>query len=353
MTRVKSIFNIIAIIVLALGAVVLVVWLASREGGYNEPKGTYHSPTLFAMDTTLDITIQGRSTSQAKADVEAAAEVIRRIEDETSRFKPESDVSRINRMAGVAPVKVSDDTLAMVEKSIDYSRQTDGAFDITVAPLVKIWGFYEQKYRIPTAEEIATAKSLVDWRQIRLDGANKTVMLGTKGMEIDLGSVAKGYAVGQVYELFKQGGIEHALVNFGGSIGALGQRSDGKDWVVGVKDPRGEGGAIVGSIQVHDAFVDSSGDYERFFIRDGKRYFHIFDPATGRNPVTGVVSATVVGNDDTDADIINTILMLYTSEAGLEFMRTRPGFDAVTIDGKGNSYTTPDMKSKYKLQMEE
>ena len=281
----------------------IVVWLASREGGYGEPKGTYHSPTVFAMDTTLDLTIQGRSTAEAKHDVAAAITLAKQIEDETSRFKPQSDVCKINAQAGVAPVKVSDSTYRIINESLKYSKLMGGAFDITVAPLVKLWGFYDQNYRIPSPDEVAHAKSLVDYKKVVLDPANETVMLADKGMELDLGGVAKGYAVGELYKLLQRRGVRHALINFGGAIGALGRRTDDKDWIVGIKDPRGTASSLIGELKVDDGFVSTSGDYERYFIKDGKRYFHIFDPATGYNP-PNAMSATVIGPSGMDADIL-------------------------------------------------
>lgn len=352
MKQVKKIINILVITLLAAGAVVLVVYLASREGGFTEPKGTFHSPTLFAMDTTLDFTIQGRDKAQAQQHVDAAVALVHRVEDETSRFKPKSDVSNVNAQAGIAPVKVSDDTFAIIKRAQEYSKLTNGAFDITVAPISKLWGFYDQKYRVPTPEEIALARQLVDYRKVILDEKNRTVMLAEKGMEIDLGGIAKGYAVGAVYDLFKQRGVRHALINFGGAIGAVGNRVDGKDWVVGIKDPRGEGGALIGELKVSNNFVSSSGDYERFFIRNGKRYFHIFDPATGTNP-TGVIATTVVGPNSMDADILSTTLLVQGPAKGLEFMKTQPGFEVLIIDSSGNILFTPNMKSKYVIEIQE
>lgn len=352
MKHLKSAINIILICLLMLGASVLVIYLASREGGYKEAKGTYHSPTLFAFDTTLDITLQGRTAKQYKQDQDAAVALITRIENETSRFKPGSDVARINAQAGSSPVKVTPTTLFLVKQAIEYAAQTDGAFDITVSPVVKLWGFYDQKYKVPSNEEIAQALKYVDWRKILLDEANGTVMLAQKGMEIDLGGIAKGYAVGALRDLYEGRGIEHALVNFGGAIGAIGGRIDGKDWIIGMKDPRAEGGELMGEIKLRDGFVSSSGDYERFFIKDGKRYFHIFDPKTGHNPTT-VISSNVVGNESTVADILSTALIIMGPEKGLEFMKGREGFQAMLVKSSGDVVFTPKMKSDYIIEVKE
>jgi FAD:protein FMN transferase len=304
------------------------------------------------MDTTLDITIQGRSGKQAAADADAAIARAREIESRTSRFDPGSDVSLINKNAGTAPVSVSDETMYLVRKSIEYGRAMGGGFDITVAPVVSLWGFYDQKYRVPYQSEIDAALALVGSQKIVIDEAAGTVFLPSKGMEIDLGGVAKGYAVQQMYELLRRRGVKSALVNFGGSVGALGRRSDGKKWVVGVKHPRAEGGALVGELQVEDTFVNTSGDYERYFVKDGKRYFHIFDPATGHQP-EGTMSVTVVGPDAMVADILSKAPFVMGTQRGLQFIEGQEGFEALAIDSTGKVTYTPNMESEYVVTMME
>ncbi len=348
----KKLLNILIVTVLAAGTVVLVVFLSSRGGGGSEPKGTYHSPTVFAMDTTLDITIQGRSSGQAQADADAAIALAREIEARTSRFKPESDIALVNAGAGVAPVRVSEDTLYLVGKSIEFGQAMGGGFDITVAPVVSLWGFYDERYRVPSQAEIEAALALVGQTKVVIDRAAGTVYLPLKGMELDLGGVAKGYAVQKMYELLESRGVKSALINFGGSVGALGRRSDGKKWVIGVKHPRAGGGALVGELGVENMFVNTSGDYERYFEQEGKRYFHIFDPATGRQP-EGTMSVTVVGPDAMVADILSKAPFVMGIQNGLKFIESRPGFEALAIDSTGNTAYTPNMKSEYVITMTE
>lgn len=352
MKHVRSATNIVLITLIAAGAVVLVVYLSSRGGGSGEPKGAYHSPTVFVMDTTLDITIQGRSAGKAKVDADAAIALARDIESGTSRFTAGSDVWRINENAGVAPVKVRDDTMYLAQKSIEYSKAMGGGFDITVAPVVALWGFYDQNYRIPSSSEIGGALGLVGSDRIVVGKAAGTVFLPSKGMQIDLGGIAKGYAVQEMYKLLERRGVKSALINFGGSVGALGRRSDGKKWVIGVKHPRAEGGALVGELRAENAFVNTSGDYERYFVKDGRRYYHILDPATGYQP-TGVMSATVVGSDAMVADILSKAPFVMGMRQGLDFIKSQPGFEALAIDGTGKVFYTPNMKSGYVVTMME
>lgn len=335
---VKGTLKVAAVVVVVVAVVVLPLLFRSRDTAY-------HSPTLFAMDTTLDITLEGRSKEQAKGDVAASFALVENIESLTSRFNPGSEVSRINEGAGVAPVEVSAETLDIIKNSLEYSRLTDGAFDITIAPVAKLWGFYDQNYRVPTPEEVAQARSLVDWRKVTVDEQNGTVMLTDKGMEIDLGGVAKGYAQDAVYDLLKDRGVEHGLVNFGGSVGAIGRKTDGKKWVVGIKDPRGETGTeLLGEITAENEFVSSSGDYERFFERGGKRYFHIFNPSTGYNP-EGVISTTVVGPNGKITDILSTSVLVLGKEKGLALLETLKNYQGLAVGSDGGVSTTPGFEA--------
>jgi thiamine biosynthesis lipoprotein len=347
MKHAKSLFFSILVALLAAGSIILLVFLVN--GGSGEGSGGYHSPTYFAMDTTLDITIQGRDEKLARQDVKAALQLVRKIESYTSRFKEGSDILLINEKAGSGQVRVHPETLAIIERSLELSQLSGGAFDVSVAPVVKLWGFYDQKYRVPSQQEIDNARALVDYRQIAVNGADGTVTLSRPGMEMDLGGVAKGYATGAVCDLLRDRGVKSGLVNFGGAVGAIGLRSDGKPWVVGIKSPRGNPEDLLGELKVSNEYVSSSGDYERFFIEDGKRYCHIFDPATGRQP-TGVMSVTVVGPDSANADVLSTALFVLGPQKGLELLSKFGGYEAVFVDGSGKVESSKGM-SRYVIEM--
>ncbi len=350
MKRANKLLRIILVIAVAAGMVVLVVFMSQGRGG-GEPKDSYHSPTVFAMDTTLDITIQGMPREGARESSDAAVRLARDIESHASRFVATSDVSAINRNAGTAPVRVHDDVLFMLQKALEYGSLTGGEFDVTVGPLARLWGFYDQKYRVPSQSEIDSVLPLVDYRNVTVDPAAKTVMLTRKGMDIDLGGIAKGYAVQCMYELLRDRGVRSALINFGGAVGALGRRSDGRKWVIGIRHPRVEG-ELAGELQVEDAFVSSSGDYERYFIRDGRRYCHIFDPKTGRQPGEAI-STTIVGPDSTADDVLSTAVFVLGPRRGLELVEGMAGFQALVVEPTGTVVTTPKMRTEYALEMPE
>jgi len=349
MKHIKSLLFTILIALLATGSIILMVFLVKGRSG--EDSGGFHSPTYFAMDTTLEITIQGRDEKLARRDVGAALQLVRKVESYTSRFKKGSDVWLINEKAGSSPVKVHPETIEIVERSLELSQMTGGAFDITVAPIVRLWGFYDQEYRVPTQQEIDRTKTLVDYRNVMVDHANSTVMLAKPGVEIDLGGVAKGYATGAVCGLLRDRGVKSGLVNFGGAVGAIGLRSDRKPWVVGIKSPRGDPEDLLGELKVSNAYVSSSGDYERSFLQDGKRYCHIFDPATGRQP-TKVMSVTVVGPESMNADILSTALFVLGPQKGLELLAKSSGNEAVFVDGSGKVESSKGM-SKYVSEIKE
>jgi thiamine biosynthesis lipoprotein len=349
MKKTKGVVATLLIALLATGGILLLVFLTRGRTGEGKASG-YSSPTIFAMDTTLDINIQSRPEKDARADVAAAVALVKNIEAHTSMFRAGSDVAEVNRDAGVAPVKVHPDTMEMVKRSLQFSAMMDGAFDITVAPIVRLWGFYDQKYRVPSQVEIDRTLPLVGYKKVLVDEQAGTVMLAQRGMQIDLGGVAKGYAVGSMYRLLKNRGVKSAVINFGGSVGAIGLRADGKPWVVGIKDPRGDPGTLVGELSISDNFVNTSGDYERYFIRDGVRYCHLIDPRTGRQP-RSTMSTTIVGPDATNDDILSKLFVV-GAQQGLELLGRLPGYDAVFVDSEGRIIQSSGM-SKYVISIKE
>ena len=341
----KGIVSALLIALLATGSIILLVWLSGRNSS-GEGQAGYSPPTLFAMDTTLDFIILGRTDEQAKADVTAALAIAKEIEADTSLFKAGSDVSQINRMAGKAPVKVHPDTMAITSKSVEYSEKMGGALDITIAPVEQLWGFYNQKYHVPTDQELSVVLPLVNYKDIVMDPAAGTIMLKREGMMMDLGGEAKGYALGAMAAKLRERGVKNAVINFGGSVAAIGKGRKGNGWVVGVKDPRGDAGGLKGSLLITDGFVSTSGDYERFFVKDNIRYCHILDPKTGRQP-RGVTGVTVAGPDPFLEDVVDTPLLVMGPEKGMPFIETQSGFDAIFVLQDGSTVMTPGIKTKY------
>ncbi len=294
------------------------------------------SKDIFTMDTMINITAYARDLTKGREAVEQAAGEFQRINDLVGRFPGEhlpdtqkSDIIRLNEKAGIAPVTVSDDTLAMVGRAIYCAKLSAGAFDITIGPVMDLWGFGGEQYHVPTEDELNRVLPLTDYRKIIIDKEAKTIFLPEKGMIMDLGGIAKGYATDLAVQKLRAGGIESALVNAGGNVFALGSKPDGSPWQIGIQDPR-DSTAVAAILSVTDKAVISSGDYERYFEEKGVRYHHIIDPASGR-PARGVMGTTIVTNNSTDGDIFSTLMFVLGPEKGMALQKTWQEMEVVFI----------------------
>lgn len=291
--------------------------------------------TEFLMDTFVSIRAVGPNPEYA---IQAAFREMQRIESLMSRHIADSDVSRINQGAGEEPVKVSEETFHVIEEAINCSSLTGGAFDITIGPLMDVWDFGSEDVAVPDAEAIEEACSLVGWELVELDSVNKTVRLPVEGMSIDLGGVAKGYAAQEGARILREHGITHGLIDAGGNIVTVGLRSDGEPWRIGIRDPRGESieDTIGPKLSVVDSAVATSGDYERFFIHNGKRYHHILHPETGM-PVDTVMSVTVMAEDSLHADMLSTAVFVLGPDEGIKLVEGLDGISAMIVANDGNT----------------
>ena len=293
------------------------------------------SRSEFLMDTFVSIRAVGLNPEQA---IQAAFDEMHEIESLMSRHIPDSDVSRINQAAGGDPVRVNDETFHVVEEAIRWADLTQGAFDITIGPLMDVWGFGGENPTVPTVEEIEQARALVGWDLVELDSENRTVRLPMQGMSIDLGGIAKGYAALKGAQALSECGISHALIDAGGNIVTIGSRPDGEPWQIGIRDPRGESmnDTVGPTLSVANHAVATSGDYERFFEHDGKRYHHILDPKIGM-PVEMVRSVTVLAEDALCADMLSTAVFVLGPDEGIKFVETLEGISAMIVDSAGNT----------------
>ena len=286
-----------------------------------------YTKTVFAMDTVMDITPYGPN---AEAAADAAAKRISELEALFSVTLEDSDISAVNHAAG-EPVQVSEETATLVSEALTYCEATRGALDISVYPVLRAWGFTTQEYRVPGAEELTELLSKVDYAKVRCDGFAVTV---PDGMEIDLGSVAKGYTGDEIMRVFRQNGVTSGLVSLGGNVQALGAKPDGSPWRVAVQDPLGEG--FVGVLEIADEAVVTSGGYERYFEQDGEVYWHIIDPATGAPAKNGVISATIVSDSGLRCDALSTALFILGEDAAADYWRAHGDFDYLLVLDNGS-----------------
>jgi thiamine biosynthesis lipoprotein len=268
-----------------------------------------------------------------------------RLEELLSCFISRSEISRINRSAGIKCERLSDDTYEVLSRAIEFSRYCQGIFDVTIGPLVTLWNNGKDKFKPPEESSIRQILTLVDYTDLILDPCKKTAGLQRIGQSIDLGGIGKGFAGDKFLEVFKKYSVSSAFTNIGGNVVALGTKPDGSSWRVGIQHPRQEN-SLIGLVSVANKAVVTSGDYQRYFIgSNGKRYHHILDPSTGYPAEkSGLVSVTVVADSSTAADALSTILFVTGMEKGLELLRQFSGAEAIFIDMNLLVYVTRGLK---------
>ncbi|HSW35367.1 MAG TPA: FAD:protein FMN transferase [Candidatus Limnocylindrales bacterium] len=292
---------------------------------------TYH---YMLMDTTVEIRFQAVDSRSAEEIKDKVIGEMERLENLFSRTIKDSEISSINNSAGLRPVQVSTEVLHVVEKSLSYAQLSGGAFDPTVAPLVDLWGFLGQEFRVPTAHEIETALTLVDYQLVEVDATAETVYLPLAGMSLELGGIAKGYIIDRALAVLVQAGVQDAFLNAGGDIGLLGSRPDGSPWRIGVRHPR-DNREIVAVVPVRDKAVTTSGDYQRFFEENNIRYHHLLDPFTGL-PARSLASVTIIAPTALESDALSTAVFILGPEEGMALIERLPNVEAILV--------TPDLE---------
>ncbi len=287
--------------------------------------------TEILMDTIVESTVFAGDPSVGQSALDEAYLEMARLEGMLSRHRATSEIALINRASGMGPVAVSLETLLLIDQALEFGELTEGAFDITVAPLLKLWQFAEGGGKIPPEESLRAALEHVDFRAVAVDRATRSVALRQRGAEIDLGGIAKGFIVDRAVDVLRRAGITSASVDAGGDIRLLGSRPDGRPWRIGVRHPREQRG-IIAVLELENTAVVTSGDYERYFLLDGVRYHHILDPVTGR-PAGGLASVTVVAPEATTADALSTAVFVLGRERGLSLIESLPGTEALLVTG--------------------
>jgi len=307
------------------------------------------SATKYMLGTQIDLKAMHPDILGCKKAFYDAYQEIARIEALLSSHIASSEVTKINKMAGVKPVKVSYETFAIISRSVQYSKKFKGIFDASIGPVTTLWGFSDDKKDItlPKRSVLEADLKLVDYRRVALSKADTTVFLERKGMRLDLGGIAKGYAIDRAAYILKNKGIQHFLINAGGDIYACGYKYGEKKWLVGIQHPRRQAD-LLATFEVHDMAVATSGDYERYKIIDGKRYHHIIDPRTGF-PATLDQSVTVFANSAEEADAWATYLFIigYENE---QKSALKPELGTVFVDASGNVEYDHSLEDAFNLR---
>jgi len=314
---------------------VLLIAACSRSG----PRTIRKTEAIMGTDVT--ITVVAPTVEEGGAAIDAGMAELRRLDAMMSLYKDDSELTRVNRAAGMQPVKVSAEMIEIIEDAAEVSRLSGGVFDVTVGPLVVLWQMRLKDGTIPTDEEIARIRPLVNYRNIVVDRQASTVFLKKRGMIMDFGGM-KGYMADRAADVIRKRGITNAVIAVAGDIWVLGHREDGKPWRIGVQHPRQQDKTLA-VLDLSDKYISTSGDYERFVIRENKRYHHIIDPRTGR-PSKGVISATLIGTKGALIDPLTKAPFILGPEKGLAIVKN-VGAEAIIVDEQGNVYTTDGIKT--------
>lgn len=293
--------------------------------------GGWYRREEAVMGTAISVELWAHEGGTAEAAMAAVIDEMHRIDRTMSPFKPDSELSRINRDAALAPVPVSREMAALIARSVEFSCLSHGAFDITYASAGALYDYREGI--APSDEALAEARAAIGWQLLEVDLQACTVRFLRPGMRIDLGGFAKGHAVDNAVVTLREHGITNAFVAAGGDSRVLGDRR-GRPWTVGVRDPR-RPGEVVAVLPLEDAAISTSGDYERYFERDGVRCHHVIDPKTGRSP-DGVRSVTILADDGLTAEALSKSVFVLGLERGLQLVESQRGVDAIVVDAAGS-----------------
>lgn len=299
---------------------------------------------LFAMDTYMTLTAYGDKGEEA---VDQAAEEIKRLDKALSTGDANSQVSKLNANGGGS---LTEDTQYLLKKSMELYDSTGGLFDIAIYPVMEAWGFPTQDYKVPDKNELEDLLSLADVSKIQYNEEEAAVKFEQEGMKIDFGGIAKGYTSSRIMKIYEDLGVTSGLVNLGGNVQALGSKTDGSKWKVGIQDPEGKEDYI-GTLSIKDQAVITSGGYERYFEEAGKTYHHIIDPRTGYPAESGLLSVTIVSSDGTLADGLSTSLFIMGKDEAIDYWRDHSEeFDGILETEDGSLYVTEGIAEDFEAK---
>lgn len=316
--------------------------------GCSEKKEESISKNEFLLDTVVTIKLYDVPQSKEKV-IDESFQLIRDLESMLSVHIETSELFQLKENAGIKPVKVSEKTMEVLVKSLEYSELTQGKFDVTAGPLIDLWNIDPPNGYVPTDEELLQAKSFINYHKLILDEEEGTAFLQDEGMIANLGAIAKGFIADQVKDFLLEKGIEHAIINLGGNVLLVGGRPDGVDFRIGVQDPDATRNTFLGVIPATDQSLVSSGDYERYFEQDGVRYHHILDPDTGYPSNTEVRQVSIVSPKSVDGDALSTTLFLLGIDGGVALIESMDGVDAVFVTKDNKVVVTSGLRDLFEF----
>ncbi|WP_065820608.1 FAD:protein FMN transferase [Thermoclostridium stercorarium] len=294
----------------------------------------------FLLDTLVEIIIYDKNSQDVMSEL---FDKIQAFENKFSKYAEDSEISQINNNAGTY-VNVSEDTFELIEQSLYFSEISDGLFDISIGPLVDLWGINQENPRVPTQREIDLAKEKIGYRNISLNRENMSVSVA-EGMSLDTGAIAKGFITDRLVSVLRERKIESALLNLGGNLYLYGTKPDGSDWTIGIRDPFGLQGDYMATVSLKDTSIVTSGIYERYFEADGKRYHHILNPKTGYPEDNELASVSIISPSSTMCDGLSTTCFLLGLGKGMELIESLENAEAIMITRDKKVYLSSGLKN--------
>lgn len=320
----------------------------------HQSSASYISKENIVIGTLCSVKIYD---NQNRAILEECFNKLEELENTLSINKANTTIDEVNANAGVKPVKVSKEILDLVEYSFKYSEISGGLFDISIGPLVKLWHIGFDDEQVPSSKEIEAAKSKINYKDIIIDHNESTIYLKNKGMMLDFGAIAKGYAADSLNKILDENNVKSAIIDLGGNIFAKGKKLDDSNWLVGVQDPDEYRGDSLGNIEIENKSLVTSGIYEKYIEGDGAKYHHILNPFTGYPEENELLSVTVISDLSIDGDALSTTLFLMGKEKGLEYAESRDDIDVIYVMKNYDVFLSSGVKdiftianSKYKLK---
>ena len=305
----------------------------------------------YILGTLIEITLYDNQ------DVKIIDEAFDRIKDIENKMTINSEnpsqITRLNDASGSHEVELSEDTFYVLEKGKYYSQLSEGEFDITIGPIVKLWNIGTEYAAIPDPKILAESLKLVDYNKLSLNSEKHTAKLETSGMKVDLGAIAKGYAADEVASILRSHGVKHAIINLGGNILAVGANINGNPWKIGIQNPFNPRGDYLGIAKVDNKTVVTSGIYERYFEQDGKRYHHIIEPKTGYPADNGIAGVSIITDKSIDGDGLSTSIFLLGLDKGMKLIESLDNTEAVFITTDKKVYITKGLKDIFTLTQKE
>lgn len=314
----------------------------SKDNKVTEPL----SKTELLMGTVVTVTLYD---SNDEGILDKVFTKVKELESTLSINENGTLVDKINESAGIEPVKVDYDTYTVIKKGLEYAKLSNGLFDISVGPIVKLWNIGLPEAKVPTQEEIDSRIPLVGYSNVELNDEENTVFLKRQGMMIDLGGVAKGYTADVISDILTEEGVKSAIIDLGGNIFAHGLKVDGSTWRIGIQNPFSDRGDIIGTITVKNKSIVTSGIYERYIEKDGIKYHHILSPKTGYPYENELAGITIISDKSSDGDALSTSVFAMGVEEGMKFVNTQEGIDAIFVTKDNKIYITDGIRDIFKL----